>query len=51
MMDSEIYHHMSKPSKTHDVELQKHQKNIAKASTAVVKTLNTFIGIKSNENL
>ena len=40
MMDSEIYH---------DVKLQK-QKNIVKASTAVVETLNTLIGIKSNEN-
>ena len=50
MMDSEIYHHISKPSKAHDVKLQKHQKNIVKASTAVVGTLNT-IGIKSNEKL
>ena len=45
MMDSEIYHHISKPSKAHDVKLQKHQKNIVKASTAVVETLNTLIGI------
>ena len=30
MMDSEIYHHISKPSKAHDVKLQKHQKNIVK---------------------
>ena len=51
MMDSEIYHHISKPSKAHDVKLQKHQKNIVKASTAVVETLNTLIGIKSNEKL
>ena len=50
MMDSEIYHHISKPSKAHDVKLQKHQKNIVKASTAVVGTLNT-IGIRSNEKL
>ena len=51
MMDSEIYHHISKPSKAHDVKLQKHQKNIVKAFTAVLKTLNTLIGIKSNEKL
>ena len=51
MMDSEIYHHISKPSKAHDVKLQKHQKNIVKASTAVVETLNTLIGIKTNEKL
>ena len=50
MMDSEIYHHISKPSKAHDVKLQKHQKNKVKASTAVVGTLNT-IDIKSNEKL
>ena len=50
MMDSEIYYHISKPSKAHDVKLQKHQKNIVKASTAVVGTLNT-IGIRSNEKL
>ena len=49
MMDSEIYYHISKPSKAHDVQLQKHQKNIVIASTAVVETLNT--GIKSNEDL
>ena len=24
MMDSQIYHHLSKPSKAHDVKLQKH---------------------------
>ena len=51
MMDSEIYHHISKPSKSHDVKLQKHQKNIVKASTTVVETCNTLIGIKSNEKL
>ena len=51
MMDSEIYHHISKPGKAHDVKLQKHQKNIVKASTAVVETLNTLISIKSNEKL
>ena len=50
-MDSEIYHHISVPSKIHDVKLQKHQKNIVKASTAVVETLNPLIGIKSNEKL
>ena len=50
-MDSEIYHHISKPSKSHDVKLQKHQKNIVKASTTVVETCNTLIGIKSNEKL
>ena len=50
-MNSEIYHHISKPSKAHDVKLQKHQKNIIKASTAVVETLNFLIGIKSNEKL
>ena len=51
MMDSEIYHHISKPSKAHDVKLQEHQKNIVKASTGVVETLKTLIGIKSNEKL
>ena len=51
MMDSEIYHHISKPSKAHDVKLQKHQKNIVKAFRVVLKTLNTLIGIKSNEKL
>ena len=53
-MDSEIYHHISKPSKAHDVKLQKHQKNIVKASTAVFfigLNTNTLIGIKSNEKL
>ena len=50
MMDSEIYHHISKPSKTHDVKLQKHQKNIVKSSAAVVEILNILIVIKSNEN-
>ena len=50
MMDSEIYHHISKPSKTHDVKLQKHWKNIVKASTAVVEILNTLIGIKFMKN-
>ena len=49
MMDSEIYYHISKPSNAHDVQLQKHQKNIVIASTAVVETLNT--GIKSNQDL
>ena len=51
MMDSEIYPHLSKPSKIHDVKLQKHQKIILKASTAMVERLNTLIGIKSNEKL
>ena len=51
MMDSEIYHHISKASKAHDVKLQKQQKNIVKVSTAVVETLNTPTGIKSNEKL
>ena len=50
MIDSEIYHHISKPSKAHDKKLQK-QKNIVKASTAVVETLNTLIGFNSNEKL
>ena len=40
-MDSEIYHHISKLSKTH-VKLQKHQKNIMNASTALVEILNTL---------
>ena len=44
MMDSEIYHHISKPSQTH-VKLQKHQKNIVNASTAVVEILNTLSSI------
>ena len=51
MKDSEIYHRICKPSKTHDVKLQKHQKNIVNAFTAVVETLNTLIGIESNEKL
>ena len=50
-MDSEIYNHISKPSKCHGVKLQKHQKNIVKSFTAVVETLNTLIGIMSNEKL
>ena len=50
IIDPEIYHHISKPSKAHDVKL-KHQRNIVKVSTAVVETLNTLIGIKSNEKL
>ena len=49
-MDSEIYHHISKPSKAHDVKLKKRQKNIVKASTGVMETLNILIGNKSNEN-
>ena len=51
MKDSEIYHHIYKPSKAHDVKLQKHQKNTVNAFTAVVETLNTLIGIESNEKL
>ena len=50
-MDSEIYHHISKAGKAHDVKLRKHQENIVKASTAVIETINTLIGIKSNEKL
>ena len=50
-MDSEIYYHISKPIKAHDVKLQKYQKNIVKASIAVVETLNSLISIKSNEKL
>ena len=50
MMDSEIYRHISKPSKAHDVKLKKRQKNIVKASTGVMETLNILIGNKSNEN-
>ena len=48
-MYSDIYH-ISKPSKAHDIQLQK-QKNIVKASTAAVETLSILIGIKSNEKL
>ena len=51
IMDSEINHHISKPSNTHDGKLQKHQKNMIKTSTAVVETLNTLFRIKSNEKL
>ena len=51
MIDSEIYQHMSKPSKAHHVKLQKHQKNIVKVSTAVVETPNTLTSIKSNKKL
>ena len=36
MMDSEVYHHISKPSKAHDIKLEKHQKNILKASTLLL---------------
>ena len=51
MIDSPYtYHCVSTPSKANHVKLQK-QKNIVKASKAVVKTLNTLIVIKSNEKL
>ena len=51
LIDLEIFHHISKPSKAHDVKLQKNQKNIIKASTTVVETLNTLIGFNSNQKL
>ena len=49
-MDSRIYQQISKPRKAHDVKLQK-QKDIVKASTAVVETLNGLIAIMSIEKL